>query len=111
MKHIINILSTYGAELRTRALMERMGGTFLPEDEYLLDMSGVQLISRSAADELFNITHSKNVTLVHVGEFVQQMLDAVSVGRFTERKHLNTDVQFIKCADSAALTSYLRTII
>lgn len=111
MKHIINILATYGAELRTRALIERMSATFVEGDEYLLDMAGVQLVSRSAADEIFNITRSKKVILVHVGEFVQQMLDAVSVGRFSERRHASTDVQFIKCPNRAALSSYLKTII
>ena len=50
MKHIINIQEGYGVELHTRQLIERLAASLNPADSYLLDMQGVQQISRSAAD-------------------------------------------------------------
>ena len=38
-------------ELHTRQMIERLTASLNPEDSYLLDMQGVQQISRSAADE------------------------------------------------------------
>ena len=36
-------------ELHTRQMIERLTASLNPEDSYLLDMQGVQQISRSAA--------------------------------------------------------------
>ena len=58
MKQIIKIQEQYGTELHTRQMMERLAASLNPGNAYLLDMRGVEQISRSAADELYNLTHS-----------------------------------------------------
>lgn len=105
MKHLLIISEQFGTEFRTRSLVERLGASLNPEDEYLFDMSGIELISRSAADELYNLALSNHVEFIRMTPFVQQMYDAVKLGRFQPRQHLNTDVEFIKCTDLRTLTS------
>ena len=99
MKQIINIQEQYGAELHTRQMMERLAATLQPENEYLLDMSGVEQISRSAADELYNLTHSDmHVDMINIEPFVEKMLSAVTKGRFLPRQHNAGDMPIIHCA-------------
>jgi len=99
MKQIINIQEQYGAELHTRQMMERLAASLSPENEYLLDMEGVEQISRSAADELYNLTHSEmHVDLINLEPFVEKMLSAVTKGRFLPRQHTAGDMPIIYCA-------------
>ena len=98
MKVIINIREQYGAELHTRQMVERLVASLNPADSYLLDMAGVMQISRSAADELYNLTHSDmNVDLINVEPFVEKMLSSVKLGRFLPRQRTNTDTPIIRC--------------
>ena len=105
MKHLLKISDQFGTEFRTRSLVERLGASLVPEDEYMFDMSGINMISRSAADELYNITLSHHVEIVHMTPFVQQMYDAVKHGRFQPRQHLSNDVEFIECTDLRSLST------
>ena len=99
MKKIIKIQESYGSELHTRQLIERMSASFNVEDSYLLDMQGVMQISRSAADELYNLTHGAfHVDLINVEPFVEKMLSAVTKGRFFPRRHTAGDMPIIHCA-------------
>ncbi|MBQ7697448.1 MAG: hypothetical protein IJT35_02575 [Paludibacteraceae bacterium] len=99
MKQIINIQEQYGAELHTRQMMERLAASLVPTNEYLLDMAGVEQISRSAADELYNLTHSEmHVDLINLEPFVEKMLSAVTKGRFLPRQHTAGDMPIIHCA-------------
>ena len=62
-------------------------------------MSGVAQISRSAADELYNLTHSDmHVDLINLEPFVEKMLSAVTKGRFLPRRHLAGDMPIVHCA-------------
>ena len=83
MKQIINIQEQFGAELHTRQMMERLTASLDANNEYLLDMSGVEQISRSAADELYNLTHSGmhvdliNMPIIHcatIGSVQRQLM-------------------------------------
>lgn len=108
MKHIINLQEQYGAELRTRLMMERLSASLNSEDDYLLDFQGIDQISRSAADELYNLLHSeKHVEVVHVCPFVQKMLDAVVIGRFQPRQRPATSTPIIHCATMQHVTRVL----
>ena len=108
MKHLLKIAEVLGTELRTRSLMEWFAATLNANDEYMLDMSGVEIISRSAADELYTITNMYHVEIIWMTSFVQQMYDAVKLGRFQPRQHLSNDVTFIKCTDIHSLTACLQ---
>lgn len=108
MKHLLNIASQFCTEFRTRSLVERLGASLVSGDEYMFDMSGIEMISRSAADELYNITMSHHVEIIHMTPFVQQMYDAVKLGRFQPRQHLNGDVEFIHCPDLPSFSACLQ---
>ena len=79
-------------------MVERLLASLNAGDSYLLDMAGVMQISRSAANELYNLTHSDmNVDLINVEPFVEKMLSAVKLGRFLPRQRTNTDTPIIRC--------------
>lgn len=110
MKQIINIQEQYGAKLHTRQMMERLAASLSPENEYLLDMEGVEQISRSAADELYNLTHSEmHVDLINLEPFVEKMLSAVTKGRFLPRQHTAGDMPIIHCATIGSVQQQLMT--
>ncbi len=99
MKQIINIQERYGAELHTRQMIERLAASLNPADSYLLDMQGVQQISRSAADELYNLTHSTmQVDVINLEPFVEKMISSVTRGRFLPRQRAVGDIPIIHCA-------------
>ena len=98
MKQIIKIKEQYGAELHTRQMIERLSASLSAENAYLLDMCGVEQISRSAADELYNLTHSElQVDLINVEPFVEKMLSAVTLGRFMPRQRTTNDIPIVNC--------------
>jgi len=87
MKYILNLQERFGSEMRTRLLMERLTESLCKDDEYLLDFQGIDHISRSAADELYNLLHSDmHIDVINMSPFVQKMLDAVTLGRFQPRQ-------------------------
>lgn len=109
MKHIIKVKEQYGAELHTRQMIERMAVSLNAEDYYLLDMSGVQQISRSAADELYNLTHSHlHVDMINIEPFVEKMLSVVTLGRFVPRQHTAGDIPIIQCPTIDSVIEHLR---
>ena len=88
----------YGAELHTRQLVERLSASLDSKNDYLLDMKGVLQISRSAADELYGLTHGiKKVDLINIEPFEEKMLSAVTLGRFVPRRHSANDITIVKC--------------
>ena len=88
----------YGKELHTRQVIERLTDSLQDQDEYLLDMKGVEMISRSAADELYNISHGiKKIDIINLEPFVEKMISAVTLGRFLPRKHLSKGIPIIHC--------------
>ena len=108
MKQIINIQERYGVELHTRQLIERLAASLNPADSYLLDMQGVQQISRSAADELYNLTHSTlQVDVINLEPFVEKMLSAVTKGRFLPRQHTAGDIPIVHCANIGSVLRQL----
>ena len=102
----------YGKELHTRQMMERLSASMNEEDRYLLDMSGIEQISRSAADELYNITHSsKHVEVINIEPFVEKMLSAVTLGRFLPRQHPSSDIPIVECSTISQAAQQLKVIM
>lgn len=74
--------------------LEQLSQSLSSENEYLIDMEGVNQISRSAADELYNIQHSNNkVYIVNMSPFISRMMDVVTKGRFFPRKRMARENQ------------------
>lgn len=98
----------YGRELHTRQMIERLSDSLNAEDDYLLDMRGIKQISRSAADELYNLTHgSKRVEMINLEPFVEKMLSAVTLGRFLPRQRLSSDLPIVECQTIGQVTQLL----
>ena len=98
MKQILHLKELYGSQIRTRQLMEQLAQTLNKNNQYLLDMEGVDILSRSAADELCTIKQSGNIEIVNASSFVQKMLDTVTISRFLPRQRQgNWDTQIIEC--------------
>ncbi|MBQ0057400.1 MAG: hypothetical protein KBT20_07055 [Bacteroidales bacterium] len=111
MKRILKMSNVCGTELRTRLMMEQFVQTLNSEDEYLLDMQDVTLISRSAADELYNITlDNPKIKIIHLSPFVQKMLDAVILGRFQPRNLRPDATPVIHCEDYNSLQEALMAL-
>lgn len=98
MKQILHIQKLYGPSISTRRTMEEFAKTLVPDDEYLLDFAGVEQISRSSADELYNITiDHKSVRIINMSSFVQKMFDAVVLSRFEPRIRQASKTEIIRC--------------
>ena len=108
MKQVINMMEKYGKELHTRQMVERLSASMNVEDDYLLDMRGIEQISRSAADELYNLTHGpRRVEIINLEPFVEKMLSAVTLGRFLPRRRTSTDLPIIECQTIGQVTRQL----
>jgi len=98
----------YGKELHTRQMVERLSTSMNAGDDYLLDMRGIEQISRSAADELYNLTHGqRRVEIINIEPFVEKMLSAVTLGRFLPRRRTSTDLPIIDCQTIGQVTQQL----
>ena len=112
MKQIINMQERYGRELHTRQVIERLSASLNAEDDYLLDMRGIEQISRSAADELYNLTHGpRRVEIINIEPFVEKMLSAVTLGRFLPRRRSSTDLPIIECQTIGQVTQQLTALV
>ncbi len=109
MKHIIKIKEQLGTELHTRQMIEQLAASLNNDDSYLLDMSGIMQVSRSAADELYNLTHgSLHVDMINIEPFVEKMLSAVTLGRFMPRTHTSSDIPIIQCQTIESVIAQLQ---
>lgn len=98
MKKILKLQEIYGTHIHTRMSMERLRTILQPQNEYLLDLEGIEFMSRSATDELYNLTHSDiHVDLINLEPFVEKMFSAVTKGRFLPRQHSADDIPIIHC--------------
>lgn len=98
MKQILHLKELYGSQIRTRQLVEQLAQTLNENNQYLLDMEGVEVLSRSAADELCTIKQRGNIEIVNASSFVQKMLDVVTISRFLPRQRQEKGyTQIIEC--------------
>ena len=105
-------MEKYGKELHTRQMVERLSASMNVEDDYLLDMRGIEQISRSAADELYNLTHGpRRVEIINIEPFVEKMLSAVTLGRFLPRRRSSTDLPIIECQTIGQVTQQLTALV
>ena len=83
----IKFKNIFGSEIRSRnaidAIVSKMKD---PQDDYIFDMDGITFISRSFADELYNLKMNYDkVMFVNRSNNVCQMMDVVWKGRQTSR--------------------------
>jgi hypothetical protein len=112
METVLNISVLVSTDIRSRAnaniirsVIDGVSG------KIILDFSGVTFISRSFADELYNILNEQdNVSLANESELVKSMLEAVSLSRKNKRVQNNNTSEIKEIDDMKSLESFLATI-
>lgn len=100
---IITIAKELGTDLRTRSFFRRDIDALLTHvQSIVMDFAGVVFVSRSVADEIFNVLEDyPNVSILHMEGDVEMMFAVVKNGRSTPRKYndLNTSSVQLKTMD------------
>lgn len=112
MEKVLNISVLVSTDIRSRAnaniIRSVIDGV---HGKIILDFSGVTFISRSFADELYNILNERdNVSLANESELVKSMLEAVSLSRKNKRVQNNNTSEIKEIDDMKSLESFLATI-
>ena len=99
MDRIIKMQTELGSEIRSRAAIEKIKVFIQKKRKIYLDMTGVTFISRSCADELYNIQLDyKHVKIKNQTGEVYKMMRVVEKGRTKRRNReiLDSSVQDMK---------------
>ena len=112
MDTVLKIATLISTDIRSRANANKIRAAIQGvNNRFVLDFSGVVFISRSFADELYNVEEEHgNIMVVNVTGTVQAMLDAVSNGRKHKRMVTNSDAEVKEFNDMASLSAFLATI-
>ena len=80
---VLSIRSILGADIRTRSRISEVISRMDTAHDYVIDLSGVEFISRSFADELLSfVDHSpKHPAIVNASREISEMLEIVRLGR------------------------------
>lgn len=111
MNKVFNISELISTDIRSRANANIIRSLVDGIDEkVILDFDGVDFISRSFTDELYNVLEEHgNISFINASETVTAMLDAVEKGRKSTR-NFSSDSEIKEFDDFASLSSFLSTI-
>lgn len=109
MKTII-IRSLLGSELRSRASVSRIKECLKDDSQFDLDMTGVEFMSRSFADELCELLKKYDFCLSNMSSFVSDMFGIVKNGRDKVRIRNTENQEIIDCNDMDSLSRLLESI-
>jgi hypothetical protein len=109
MEKIIKLAEVISTDIRSRANAEILKNQISSGNDIMLDFEGVTFISRSFADELYNLTEhvNANVGMCNMCPLVKNMLAAVADGRSKKRVHNVTDDDIYICNDMESLSRIL----
>lgn len=111
MVKVIKISELISTDIRSRAnanIIRSVVDGF--EGKVVLDFNGVDFISRSFTDELYNVLEEQqNISLENTSEMVKAMLDAVGSSRKNKR-NINSYSDVKEFDNFAELSSFLATI-
>lgn len=111
MKRVIKMQAKLGSEIRSRVAIEKIKSFIQIKDRVYIDMTGVTFISRSCADELYNLQiDNQNVKISNQTGEVYKMMNVVKKGRTKQRnrKIINSTVQDMKNVE--IFEDFLQTI-
>lgn len=111
MNRVIKMQTELGSEIRSRAAIEKIKVFIQKERKVYIDMTGVTFISRSSADELYNIQLDyKHVEIKNQTGEVYKMMRVVEKGRTKRRNRdiLDSSVQDMKNVE--IFEDFLQTI-
>lgn len=99
MKHLIKIADLISSDIRSRNNAERIIEVVDIKNNYVLDFTGVEFMSRSFTDELCNIIDSNgNITIdrATMEKQVESIYTIVNRGRHTERQRTKTSEEVVQ---------------
>ena len=106
----ISIKDVVGTDVRSRISHDAVKALMTHGGEYVIDMEGVTSISRSVADELYNLQDYGAVRFEHQTEFVQRMMSIVWEGRSKKRVREEEDVEMMDMTSIEDFSRYLLSI-
>lgn len=94
----IQISKAIGNDIRTRIFFRRdIERLVNPTDEVCLDFSGVVFVTRSVADEMYNVSLDfPRVSIINLEGEVKKMYDVVERGRENPRVFEETNFKTVK---------------
>lgn len=114
MKQVINIATLLGADLRHRSFFRRDIERILPgmsADSIALNFEGVRFISRSVADEVYNILEDyPRLRVENMSGDVDAMYAIVVRGRQTPRVRSTGTIRVIRMKSKVELSAFLGTL-
>ena len=106
METIIKVIDLLGSDIRSRLNAEKIRNRI--DGQTVMDFSGVKFMSRSFADELYNICHGNAlVRLEGMSEFVHSMYNTVSDGRQRKRVRKEDNGEILKFDKVESLSEFL----
>lgn len=112
MDNVLHISKLISTDIRSRANANIIRSAIDGLDgKIILDFSDVTFISRSFADELYNVMEEHaNITLSNESDFVKSMLDAVTQSRRSKRLSNKETSEIKEFKDMRSLELFLGTI-
>ena len=111
MKQTIRLTDIYNGDLFTRSKATELSGCIIPNaDEVVMDFEGISFMSRSFADELYNVVEDfkdKLFEYIHRNDVVETMMTKVAEGRKRERKRGISHAKNYEFDDMESLSAFL----
>lgn len=109
---IVVVKDILGTEARSRrsieVVREAIGNK---ENTFMIDMNGVDFISRSFADELYNLSiDTHKFRIINKNDNVRRMIEVVWAGRKESRKRSEEDVEIQDYKDVDDFFAFLKTL-
>ena len=113
MKQTIRLKEIYSADLFTRSMASSINGKISENiNHVILDFSGIEFMSRSFTDELYNIFlgHPEiDFECINRNDIVMAIMEKVEEGRSKERQLGISHAKMYKCDDLESFSEYLST--
>lgn len=108
---VISIKDFIGAEVRSRSNANALRKELDNNHSHTVDMEGVTFISRSFADELYNISHDYgHINFLNRNNTVKSMMDAVWASRKKKRIRPNKEASVEEVSTMEDLSNFLMEI-
>ena len=98
-----------GSDVRSRANARKIYAELESSQISQIDLSGVEFVSRSVADEFCNIMDKHEVVFINASVMVGNMMDIVKKGRGVERER-SVDANIIECKSMKDLEAIFATM-
>ena len=112
MVKVLKIKELISADVRSRANAKKIWDIVNATNNSIeLDFSGVIFVSRSFADEVYNIIDSKKgITITNTFDIVKSMFETVSSSRSSKRVREKDNSEIKDFHDMESLSSFLSTM-